>query len=147
MTNTFDLTPFHRATVGFDSLFDELENRFFTGNAVNGTSYPPYNIIKEDEGKYAIELALAGFDRKDVDIEIDQGDLVISGNTEGKEEGDTRNYMHKGIAGRAFKRVFKLADHVEVKGAEMKNGILTVTLEKEIPEALKPRKIEVLQAK
>ena len=146
MTNTFDLTPFHRATVGFDSLFDELENRFFT-NTVNGTSYPPYNIIKTDETTYAIELALAGFDRKDVEIEIDQGDLVISGNTESKEEKDTRNYMHKGIAGRAFKRVFKLADHVEVKGAEMKNGILTVSLEKQIPEALKPRKIEVLEAK
>ena len=90
---------------------------------------------------------MAGFDRKDVEIEIDQGDLVISGNTESKEEKDTRNYMHKGIAGRAFKRVFKLADHVEVKGAEMKNGILTVSLEKQIPEALKPRKIEVLEAK
>ena len=141
----FDLTPFHRSTVGFDSLFDELENRFFTNTVQNGSSYPPYNIVKVDESKYAIEIALAGFDREDVDIEIDQGDLVVSGNTEGKE--DTRTYMHRGIAGRAFKRVFKLADHVEVRGAEMKNGILTVSLEKEIPEALKPRKIEVLEAK
>ena len=72
---TYDLTPFHRATVGFDSLFDELENRFFT-NTVNGTSYPPYNIIKTDETNYAIELALAGFDRKDVEIEIDQAAVV-----------------------------------------------------------------------
>ena len=142
----FDLTPFHRSTVGFDSLFDELENRFFTNTVQNG-SYPPYNIIKVDESKYAIELALAGFDREDVDIEIDQGDLVISGNTEDKNNTDARTYMHRGIAGRAFKRVFKLADHVEVRGAEMKNGILTVSLEKEIPEALKPRKIEVLEAK
>jgi len=143
----FDLTPFHRSTVGFDSLFDELENRFFTNTVQNGSSYPPYNIVKVDESKYAIELALAGFDREDVDIEIDQGDLVISGNTEDKNETDARTYMHRGIAGRAFKRVFKLADHVEVRGAEMKNGILTVSLEKEIPEALKPRKIEVLEAK
>jgi len=143
----FDLTPFHRSTVGFDSLFDELENRFFTNTVQNGSSYPPYNIIKVDESKYAIELALAGFDREDVDIEIDQGDLVISGNTEDKNDIDARTYMHRGIAGRAFKRVFKLADHVEVRGAEMKNGILTVSLEKEIPEALKPRKIEVLEAK
>ena len=143
----FDLTPFHRSTVGFDSLFDELENRFFTNTVQNGSSYPPYNIIKVDESKYAIELALAGFDREDVDIEIDQGDLVISGNTEDKNNIDARTYMHRGIAGRAFKRVFKLADHVEVRGAEMKNGILTVSLEKEIPEALKPRKIEVLEAK
>jgi molecular chaperone IbpA len=143
----FDLTPFHRSTVGFDSLFDELENRFFTNTVQNGSSYPPYNIVKVDESKYAIELALAGFDREDVDIEIDQGDLVISGNTEDKNDIDARTYMHRGIAGRAFKRVFKLADHVEVRGAEMKNGILTVSLEKEIPEALKPRKIEVLEAK
>jgi len=143
----FDLTPFHRSTVGFDSLFDELENRFFTNTVQNGSSYPPYNIVKVDESKYAIEIALAGFDREDVDIEIDQGDLVISGNTEDKNNTDARTYMHRGIAGRAFKRVFKLADHVEVRGAEMKNGILTVSLEKEIPEALKPRKIEVLEAK
>src|SRR5210317_111269 len=143
----FDLTPFHRSTVGFDSLFDELENRFFTNTVQNGSSYPPYNIVKVDESKYAIEIALAGFDREDVDIEIDQGDLVISGNTEDKNNTDARTYMHRGIAGRAFKRVFKLADHVEVRGAEMKNGILTVSLEKQIPEALKPRKIEVLEAK
>lgn len=143
----FDLTPFNRATVGFDSLFNELEDRFFANSANGGTTYPPYNIVKEGENGYHIELALAGFAREDVDIQVDQGDLIISGNTESKEKADERTYMHKGIAGRAFKRVFKLADHVEVKGAEMKNGILTVSLEKEVPEALKPRKIEVLEAK
>lgn len=141
----FDLTPFHRATVGFDSLFNELENRVFANSANGGTTYPPYNIVKEGENKYQIELALAGFAREDIDIEVDQGDLVISGSSESTE--DDRTYMHKGIAGRSFKRVFKLADHVEVRGAEMKNGILVVNLEKQIPEALKPRKIEVLEAK
>lgn len=141
----FDLTPFHRATVGFDSLFNELEDRFFANSANGGTTYPPYNIVKDGENKYQIELALAGFAREDIDIEVDQGDLVVSGSSESKE--DERTYMHKGIAGRSFKRVFKLADHVEVRGAEMKNGILVVNLEKQVPEALKPRKIEVLEAK
>jgi len=141
----FDLTPFHRATVGFDSLFNDLENRLYANSANGGTTYPPYNIVKADENTYVIELALAGFTREDIDIEVDQGDLVISGNTETKD--DDRTYMHKGIAGRAFRRVFKLADHVEVRGAEMKHGILVINLEKLIPEALKPRKIEVLEAK
>lgn len=142
---SFDLTPFHRATVGFDRLFDDLETRMFANSVNGGTTYPPYNIVKDGDNKYQIELAIAGFSREDVDIEVDQGDLVITGNTEAKD--DDRTYMHKGIAGRAFKRVFKLADHVEVRGAEMKNGILVVNLEREIPEALLPRKIEVLESK
>lgn len=124
--------------VGFDRIFD----RMHTMNTLSEKqgSYPPYNLIKTDENRYAIELALAGFTQEDLDITIEDGVLSIEGKVEKDDEND---YLHKGIGMRHFKRNFTLADTIEVRGADLVNGILTVELENVIPEEKKPRKIEI----
>jgi molecular chaperone IbpA len=148
---TFDLTPFHRATVGFDRIFD-LVDRQFT-NSIN-TGYPPYNIIKVDENTYQIELAVAGFSMEELTITQNGNELLIEGqptfkefpdepHVEWKTNEDPRNYIHKGIANRTFKRSFLLGDHVEVKSADLGLGILAVQLERKIPEEMLPKKIAI----
>ena len=140
MRTAFDFAPFRRSTVGFDRLFDMLENSSI-GNG--GENYPPFDLIKTGENDYRIELAVAGFRPEEIDITAQQNVLVVSGSKE--EEGDTKvaDYIYRGIANRAFERRFALADHIQVKGADMKDGMLQIELVREIPEAMKPRKIAV----
>jgi molecular chaperone IbpA len=132
-------------TIGFDPMFKSLEEMQRTMSKVVG-SYPPYNIKKVDENKYVIEVAVAGFGKQDIEVEMVNGTLVIKGNTTIDtltKDGTDVTYLHKGIAERAFTRHFKLADTVEVKNAELINGILKVWLESFIPESKKPRKIDI----
>lgn len=133
----FDPTALNRALIGFDRLFDDVERRF--ANSTN--NYPPYNILKHDENSFEIEIAVAGFDREDISVEVDQNLLRIVGRR--AKEDDAAKYIHKGLAARDFERVFTLADHMEVGEAEMTNGILRVKITRVIPEALKPRLIEI----
>jgi len=134
----FNFSPLYRSAVGFDrmtSLLDAAQKN----TTVDG--YPPYNIEKADEDAYQITVALAGFGPQDLDVEIRDGQLVIIGR--GANDRDKVEYLHRGIARRAFERRFQLAEHVEVKAAGLKDGLLTVDLVREIPEAMKPRKIEI----
>jgi molecular chaperone IbpA len=136
---TFDLTPFHRATIGFDQLFNELDRTF--ANSVN-QGYPPYNIIKLNEDNYQIELAVAGFSMNELSITVDKDQLIIEGHTN-EHEDDITSYLHKGIANRNFIRTFKIAEHMEVTTADLELGILRITLERNIPEELQPKKIAI----
>jgi len=134
----FDFSPLYRSAVGFDrmtSLLDAAQKN----TTVDG--YPPYNIEKADEDAYQITVAVAGFGPQDLDVEIRDGQLVIIGR--GANDRDKVEYLHRGIARRAFERRFQLAEHVEVKAANLKDGLLIVDLVREIPEAMKPRKIEI----
>lgn len=134
----FDFSPLYRSAVGFDrmtSLLDAAQKN----TTIDG--YPPYNIEKADEDAYQITVAVAGFGPQDLDVEIRDGQLVIIGR--GANDRDKVEYLHRGIARRAFERRFQLAEHVEVKAAGLKDGLLIVDLVREIPEAMKPRKIEI----
>lgn len=133
----YDLTPLYRTTVGFDRMFDLLD----TLGKTDAGGYPPYNIERVDEDRYRITLAVAGFAEGDLDIEIHENTLKIVGARPGADEG--RTYLHQGIAGRSFERRFQLADHVRIEGANLVNGLLNVDLRREVPEAKKPRKIEI----
>jgi molecular chaperone IbpA len=137
--NSLDIPQIQRFAVGFDRMFDELAR---TAGTLNGTNYPPYNIIRVGESDYEIEVAVAGFSEDELDVEMQNGELFVRG--ESKAE-DTRvgNYIHQGIAARNFTRTFALADNVEVKGAIVKNGILTIKLEVFIPEHEKAKKIAI----
>jgi len=137
--NSLDIPSIQRFAVGFDRMFDELSR---TAGTLNATNYPPYNIIKESETIWKIEVAVAGFDESELDVEIVNNELVVTGavNKENKVEVQ---YLHQGIAGRDFERTFALAENVEVKGATVKNGILIVTLEHIIPESAKPKKVAI----
>ncbi len=137
---TIDLTPLYRSTIGFDR-FGSLLNAALGAEKTSSAGYPPYNIEVVGEDRYAITLAVAGFRREDIDIQLEKGVLTIRGKQETADR--ERNFLHQGIANRAFERKFTLADHVEVAGAELENGLLVVKLVKEVPEAMKPRKIEI----
>ena len=137
--NTLDIPSIQRFAVGFDRMFDELSR---TAGTLNASNYPPYNIIKESETIWKIEVAVAGFDESELDVEIVNNELVVTGAVI-KEHKVEVQYLHQGIAGRDFERTFALADNVEVKGASVKNGILTVTLEHIVPESAKPKKIAI----
>lgn len=134
---TYDLTPLYRSTVGFDRVFDLLDN---AGKAETA-GYPPYNIERLDENDYRITLAVAGFGEDDIDIELKENTLTIKGSRAGADE--SRQFLHQGIAGRSFERRFQLAEHVEVAGAALTNGLLDIELKRVIPEAMKPRKIAI----
>ncbi len=135
---SYDMTPFLRSTVGFDRLFNELIDN---ATKLETGGYPPYNIERVDENRYQITLAVAGFSEEDIDIEVVDRDLRITGSR--PEENQEREFLHQGIAGRNFDRRFRLAEHVLVTGATLQNGLLNVALEREIPEAKKPRKISI----
>jgi len=136
---TLNIPNLHRATIGFDRLFNELETQF--ANSPNSQGYPPYNIAQINEDEYMISVAVAGFGMDNLDIEKDGKTLRIEGTA---PKGDENvNYLHKGIGGRNFRREFTLADHVEVAGATLELGMLNVHLKREVPEALKPKKIEI----
>lgn len=140
---SFDFTPLHRATVGFDQIADIMD-RVMTSD-VSQPSYPPYNIEKTDADAYRISIAVAGFAEEDLAIEVKENALVVTGK---KASDDAkRTYLHRGIATRAFERRFALADHVRVTGASLENGMLHIELKREVPEALKPRRIEISSTK
>ncbi len=137
----FDFSPLMRSTVGYDrieQLFDGLER------ATGGDKYPPYNIVKNDQDSYSIVMAVAGFSEGDIRITATQNSLEVSGET--KDEQDEVEYLHRGIAGRTFTQTFELADTIKVVGAEMENGLLKIALQREIPEAMKPRNISITKA-
>ncbi len=136
----FDFTPLYRHSVGFDRLANVLDNLKNVDQGQN--SYPPFNIEKLDENAYRITLAVAGFSENDLTIESKDGFLVVTG-AKGEEADEPQEFLHRGIAQRAFERRFQLADHVKVRDASLENGLLYVSLEREIPEALKPREIEI----
>ena len=141
MRSAFDFAPFRRSTVGFDRLFDMLENSSASQSQEN---YPPFDLIKLGDNEYRIELAVAGFKPDEIDITAQQNVLVVSGRKkEEAEDGKGNNYIYRGIATRSFERRFALADHIQVKGADLKDGLLAIELKREIPEAMKPRKINI----
>jgi molecular chaperone IbpA len=135
---SFDFAPYRRSTVGFDRLFDFLEH----AGGEQTDNYPPFDIEKLSDDSYRITLAVAGFKQSEIDITARQNMLVVTGR---KEEGRNKdgNYLHMGIATRAFERRFELADFVRVEDAELRDGLLSIGLVREIPEAMKPRKIEI----
>jgi len=138
--DTINLPHFHKATIGFDRLFNEL-NRGFE-NSPNGNGYPPYNIAQINEDEYMISVAVAGFGMDNLDVTKDGNQLQSVGTA--PRGDDEVNYLHKGIGGRNFRREFTLADHVNVAGASLDLGMLNVHLLREVPEALKPKKIEIV---
>jgi molecular chaperone IbpA len=137
MRGSFDFAPFRRSAVGFDRLFEMLESSAAAGA---GENYPPFDLIREGEHEYRIEIAVAGFRREEIEITSHQNVLIIRGR---KGDGDGADYIHRGIATRSFERRFALADHVQVSGADLADGMLAITLRREIPEAMKPRRIEI----
>jgi molecular chaperone IbpA len=139
----FDLAPLYRATVGFDQIADMMDRALATD--VNQSTYPPYNIEKTADDAYRISLAVAGFPADDLAVEVKDGQLVISARK--PEDDSDRTFLHRGIATRAFERKFQLADHVKVTGATHADGMLHIDLVREVPEALKPRRIAISRGK
>ncbi|MEL6550384.1 MAG: Hsp20 family protein [Pseudomonadota bacterium] len=140
---TLDFAPLYRATVGFDQMAD-LMDRVLTNDA-GAQSYPPYNIEKTADDAYRISIAVAGFTADELDVEVKEHALHVSAKK--AEDTEARKFLHRGIATRAFSRRFHLADHVKVTGAAHENGMLHIDLVREVPEALKPRKIEIGQSR
>jgi molecular chaperone IbpA len=132
-----DLTPVWRSTVGFDRLFDLIDDSLRLAGEDN---YPPYNMARTGEDSYRISLALAGFKPEEVTVTAEQNMLTVEGR---KAENGDREYLYQGISGRPFRRQFNLADYVEVKSASFENGLLQIDLVRELPEAMKPRRIEI----
>ena len=140
MRSAFDFAPFRRSTVGFDRLFDMLENSS-VGQAQE--NYPPFDLIKTGENDYCIQLAVAGFKPDEIDITAQQNVLIVSGRKSDEASDKDGDFIYRGIANRSFERRFALADHIQVRGADLKDGMLAIDLVREIPEAMKPRKISV----
>jgi len=136
---TVDFTPLYRSIVGFDRLADMMDS----ATKIESQGYPPYNIQHVEDDEYLIELAVAGFGESDLSVEVQENVLMVSGKFAEKAEADDRRFLHRGIAERSFERRFHLADHVEVADAGLKNGLLQVRLVREIPEAAKPKRIEI----
>lgn len=137
MRTNFDLTPFRRATVGFDRLFDMLENGMTNPTA---DSYPPFDLEQQGNDRYRITLAVAGFRPDEIDVTAQQNLLIVTGKKSGQDE---RSYVHRGIAARSFERRFVLGDYVQVRNADLRDGLLSIELLREIPEEMKPRRIEI----
>jgi molecular chaperone IbpA len=140
MRNAFDFAPFRRSTVGFDRLFDMLESN---NGAQAQENYPPFDLIKQGDNEYRIQLAVAGFKPDEIDITAQQNVLIVSGRKSDETDEKGTDFIYRGIANRSFERRFALADHIQVKGADLKDGLLLIDLVREIPEAMKPRKINI----
>jgi molecular chaperone IbpA len=140
MRSAFDFAPFRRSTVGFDRLFDMLENSNVGQTQEN---YPPFDLIRTGENDYCIQLAVAGFKPDEIDITAQQNVLVVSGRKSEESDEKGSDFIYRGIANRSFERRFALADHIQVRGADLKDGLLAIELVREIPEAMKPRKINI----
>ena len=138
--SNIDLTPLYRTVVGFDRLASMIDQ----ASRLDGSQgYPPYNIERVDDNAFAIEIAVAGFTEDDLEIETKEGLLTVAGKRGENEDGEGRNYLHRGIAQRSFIRRYQLADHVIVTGANLQHGVLRIDLVRELPEDKKPRKIEI----
>ena len=137
MRTAYDFSPLYRSTVGFDRLFDLLDQ----AHRVEPMNWPPYNIEKVADDQYRITMAVAGFSPDEIEMTQHQNALLVTGQKKSSDEGS--QYLHRGIATRSFKQTFNLADHVKVTRAGLEHGLLTVELKREIPEALKPRRIEI----
>lgn len=138
--NSIDFTPLYRNSIGFDHLASLINSAMRSEGALNG--YPPYNIEMIEDDRYAITIAVAGFEQGELDIDVEKGILTVRGK---KASEESHKYLYQGIANSTFERRFNLAEHVEVTGAKLNNGLLTINLVKEIPEAMKPRKISIDQ--
>jgi molecular chaperone IbpA len=136
---TFDFAPFYRSTVGFDRLFSLLDQ---VSTADGGASYPPYNIERTGDDQYQVAIAVAGFAPADLSIETKDNVLLVRGGKREKQE-EGREILHHGIGTRAFERRFQLADYVQVRSADLENGLLIIDLQREVPEAMKPRQIPI----
>jgi molecular chaperone IbpA len=141
--NTFDFSPLFRSTVGFDRLSRMLETGMLNEQ---DSAYPPYNIVKVSDDQYRITMAVAGFAEDELDITAKENQLIVQGRAKERGADENVTYLHRGIAARAFERRFQLADHIKVANAALENGLLTVSLVREIPEEMKPRKIQILSA-
>jgi len=139
---TLNLDPFWRTSIGFDHLFDLVDQSLRLEPEEN---YPPCNIVRTSENAYRISLAVAGFRPEQINVTINQNTLIVTGRTE--QAQDNSEYLYRGIAGRSFERRFNLADYVEVKGASLSDGLLQIDLLREVPEAMKPRRIEIKSGK
>lgn len=138
---TYDFSPLYRNFVGFDRMANLIDAA--SQASANTASYPPYNVARLSEDSYRIELAVAGFSEDTLEIETHENVLTVSGSNVSDSANDDVEYLHRGIAERGFERRFQLADHVMVTGAELRNGLLTISLKRDVPEALKPRKIAI----
>lgn len=136
---TYDLSPLYRTAIGFDRLADMLTN----ASRVDGNGYPPYNIEARGEDEYRISMAVAGFSESDLEIVTEQNTLTVSGARAAEDEDEDREFLYRGIATRSFERRFQLADHVRVVSARLENGLLHIELKRELPEQMKPRRIEI----
>ena len=136
---TFDFSPLYRTSIGFDRLASLLAS---AKRVEQGNSYPPYNILTTGENLYRITMAVAGFSESEIKITSEQNTLTITGSRSGENE-EERDFLYQGIANRSFERRFNLADHVKVSGAALENGLLHISLEREIPEAMRPKTIEI----
>ena len=137
MRSAFDFAPYRRSTIGFDRLFDLLESSTLGQGSEN---YPPFDLIRIDDNRYRINLAVAGFSRDEIDITAQQNQLIVSGR---KDDDEKVEYIHRGIANRQFERRFGLADFIKVAEADLANGLLSIDLVREIPEAMRPRKVAI----
>ena len=135
----FDFAPLYRSTVGFDRLFQLLDGA--GGVESEASTYPPYNIERKSDNAYRISMAVAGFTKDEIDIQVKEQSLTIKG--EKKADDKDSQFLHRGIAARAFERRFQLADHVEVTGADLQDGLLHVDLVRNVPERLKPRSVQI----
>ena len=140
MRTAYDFSPLYRSTVGFDRLFDMLDQ----AHRVEPMNWPPYNIEKVADDQYRITMAVAGFSPDEIELTQHQNALLVTGQKKSSDDGS--QYLHRGIATRSFKQTFNLADHVKVTGAGLEHGLLTVELKREVPEALKPRRIEIAKS-
>lgn len=138
--NSIDFSPLYRSSIGFDRFASLLDHALRSDQNNNG--YPPYNIEVLDENRYAITLAVAGFSRDELSIEVEQGVLTVKG-SKASDSKEQRQYLHRGIANRSFERKFNLAEFVEVTNASSDDGLLTISLTKEIPEKMKPKQIAI----
>ena len=139
----YDTTALSRALIGFDRIFDDMERRF--ANQLS-TNYPPYNIAKVGENLYDISIAVTGFEKSEITVQVENNELTVRGERKDVDTPEVE-YLHRGLALRDFERTFTLAEHVKVRKAEIKNGILLIQLEREIPEELKPRIIDIVEIK
>jgi molecular chaperone IbpA len=139
----YDVNALNKALVGFDRIFDDMERRF--ANSVSN-NYPPYNIARLEENLYEIELAVTGFAKDEISVTVEADTLIIAGQRS-KDENPSTEFLHRGLAFRDFERTFTLADHMKIRSAEIKNGVLTIRIEREIPEEMKPKVIDIVEIK
>jgi molecular chaperone IbpA len=140
----YDVSALNKALVGFDRIFDDMERRF--ANSVSN-NYPPYNIARLEENLYEIELAVTGFAKNEISVTVEGDKLIIVGESQKSQSDANVEFLHRGLALRDFERTFTLADHMKIRSAEIQNGVLTIRIEREIPEEMKPRVIDIVEIK